>query len=177
MDGTLEGITLNTLTAALVDTIKRELTLKGLSPQTVKTYLSFFRHCLYAVVGKSKLTANPFDEVKMPKVRATKDAILDTPGGAALCDPIGPVYAPWVRLAILTGLRRGEQLKLTWQDIDFERALCAFQKTKTGGVQYVPLNDEAKAILRRLCDEQLERGRVSEWVFLLRNLPALYWRQ
>ena len=82
-----------------------------------------------------------------------------------MCHHIGPVYAPWVRLAILTGLRRGEQLKLTWQDIDFEQGLICLPKTKAGGVQYVPLNDEAKAILRQLCDAQLERGRVSEWVF------------
>ena len=68
----LEVISLNTLTASLVETIKRELTMKGLAPQTVLHYLKFLRHALYVVVGKSKLTSNPFDEVKMPKVRATR---------------------------------------------------------------------------------------------------------
>lgn len=167
----LEGIRLNTLTAEMIDEVKRELTLKGLAPQTVLHTLKFLRHVLYAEIGKAKLFDNPFDTVTLPKVRATKTRYLSPAEEKALCEKIGSTYAPWVRLAILTGMRRGEQLGLRWQDLDIEKGLVALPDTKTGGVQYVYLNDEARGILRHLQSQQLETGRCGTWVFPSEN-PA-----
>ena len=165
----LQGVRLNTLTADLIEEVKRELTLKGLSPQTVKHRLKYLRHVLYSEIGKSKLFDNPFEKVALPKVRATKTRYLSLDEEKALCETIGPVYASWVRLAVLTGLRRGEQLALRWQDLDIEKGLAALPDTKTGGVQYAYLNDEAKGILRQLQNKQLEKGRCGTWVFPSEN--------
>lgn len=167
----LEGIRLNTLTADLVDEVKRELTLRGLAPQTVLHTLKFLRHVLYAEIGKSKLFDNPFEKVTLPKVRASKTRYVSPVEEKALCEKIGPVYAPWVRLAILTGLRRGEQLGLRWEDVDLERGLLALPDTKTGGLQHAFLNDEAKGILRRIQNQQLGKGCCGTWVFPSHN-PA-----
>lgn len=161
----LEGIRLNTLTADLVDEVKRELTLKGLAPQTVLHTLKFLRHVLYAEIGKSKLIDNPFEKTKLPKVRPSKTRYLSPAEEKMLCEQIGPTYAPWVRLAILTGLRRGEQLGLRWEDVDLEKGLLALPDTKSGGLQYAFLNDEARGILRRIQNSQLEKGRCGLWVF------------
>lgn len=167
----LDGLRLNTLTSEVIDEVKRELTLKGLAPQTVLHTMKFLRHVLYAEIGKAKLYDNPFEKVTLPKVRASKTRYLSPAEEKALCENIGSTYAPWVRLAILTGMRRGEQLGLRWQDLDIEKGLAALPDTKTGGVQYVYLNDEAKWILRRLQDLQLEKGRCGTWVFPSEN-PA-----
>lgn len=72
----LEGVRLNTLMAETIDEVKRELTLKGLAPQTVLHTLKFLRHVLYAEIGKAKLFENPFEKVTLPKVRATKTRYL-----------------------------------------------------------------------------------------------------
>jgi integrase len=40
---------------------------------------------------------------------------------AKLCQVIGQPYDAWVRLAILTGLRKSEQFGLRWADIDLDR--------------------------------------------------------
>ena len=167
----LDGIRLNTLTAEVIDELKRELTLKVLAPQTVLHTLKFLRHVLYSEIGKAKLFDNPFEKVQLPKVRASKTRYLSPAEEKSLCDKIGPTYAPWVRLAILTGMRRGEQLGLRWQDLDIEKGLAALPDTKTGGVQYVYLNDEAQGILRQLQNQQLERARCGTWVFPSEN-PA-----
>lgn len=165
----LNGIRVNTLTAELIEEIRRELTLQGKAPQTVKHYLTYLRHVLYDTIGKSKLTNNPFEAVKLPKVRAQKTRYLSPDEEKLLCTKIGPDYAPWVRLAILTGMRRGEQFGLKWIDVDLEHSLLCLPSTKTGGVQYVHLNEEAKGILRRRMSEQMNRGRCGEWVFPSEN--------
>jgi integrase len=59
---------------------------------------------------------------------------------------LGPVYAPWARLAILTGMRLSEQFKLRWADVDLDRTLITLPETKAGKVQFVRL--KAKEILR-----------------------------
>ena len=51
-------------------------------------------------------------------------------------------------MAILTGLRKTELFSLRWANVDFEQGFLTLPKTKAGKVQYVPLNEEAKALLR-----------------------------
>ena len=77
---------------------------------------------------------------------------------------IGQPYDAWIRLAILTGLRKSEQFGLRWADIDLERGLITLPNTKSGAVQYVHLMEEAKAILSRLIP-----GNTSVWVFPSEN--------
>ena len=54
-----------------------------------------------------------------------------------LYEAIGPDFAPWVRIAILTGLRRGEQFGLRWADVDLEQGVLTLHRTKGGSVQYI----------------------------------------
>ena len=79
---------------------------------------------------------------------------------------LGSDHAPWARLAILTGLRQAEQFRLEWKNVDLDRGLLTLPTTKAGGVQYVHLNDEAKAILRGF-----DSWQRSKWVFPSEN-PA-----
>lgn len=79
---------------------------------------------------------------------------------------LGPIYGPWARFAILSGLRQAEQFHLQWKDVDLERGILTLSTTKAGGVQYAHLNDEAISILRSLNSWQR-----SKWVFPSKN-PA-----
>ncbi|MET0515181.1 MAG: site-specific integrase [Nitrospiraceae bacterium] len=147
---------------------------QGYAPQTILHYLKFLRHVLYAMIGKSKLMENPFERVTLPKVRPSRTRFLSSPEEMALCAKIGAHYAPWVRLAILTGLRKSEQFGLRWADVDLELGILTLMTTKNGGVQYVHLNDEAKRILRGLvavAEAQAIANRMnrSPWVFPSEN--------
>jgi integrase len=65
------------------------------------------------------------------------------------------------RLAILTGLRRGELFGLQWERVDFRSRTLTIPRSKHGKARSVPLGNEAEGILRRL-----PRRLGSPWVFL-----------
>jgi integrase len=55
--------------------------------------------------------------------------------------------ANMMRLALFTGMRRGEMFKLTWNDIDFQRGFISIRNPKGGVSQKIPLNEQARHVL------------------------------
>lgn len=55
-----------------------------------------------------------------------------------------------MRLALNTGMRRGELFKLRWKDIDFRRGFVNLKDPKGGSDQSIPLNDPAKKIFKNI---------------------------
>jgi integrase len=112
---------------------------------------------------------NPFGEgenkVELKKVKPGKTRFLSPAEEARLCQHVGSTHAPWVRLAILTGLRRHEQFNLRWSNIDLDQGQLVLPSTKAGEVQYVMLTDEGRAILRAMLTTHMEKGRVGDYVF------------
>lgn len=181
----LPGARLNAITPALLESVRGKLSDGGRSPQTVNRYMQFLRRVLSKAVRDGKLATNPVSRIKMFKEPAGRLRFLSPEEEQTLCTALGPEFAPWVRLAILTGMRQAEQFSLRWEHIDFERGLITLPATKAGGVQYVKLNGEAKAILRELdtaaakaqavaeaeaiAGKQKTASRRSHWVFPSEN--------
>jgi integrase len=57
--------------------------------------------------------------------------------------------AAMMKLALFTGMRRGEMFKLLWEDIDFERHFFTLRDPKGGQDQKIPFNAEALKIIER----------------------------
>ena len=53
-----------------------------------------------------------------------------------------------VMIAVSTGMRRGEILKLCWEDIDFDKRVITLKKTKNGTVRYVPMTESVYQIFK-----------------------------
>src|SRR5262249_37647245 len=65
-----------------------------------------------------------------------------------------PQSANVVRVALGTGMRRGEILALRWSDIDQSRRIIQIRTSKTGKARVVPINtdvEEAFARKKQLC--------------------------
>jgi integrase len=139
---------------------------KYMTPQRVNRYMAWLRHLLNGVVREGKLAGNPVLKLTMYKEPKGKTRFLSMEDEKRLLEKLGPIYGPWARLAILTGLRQSEQFRLHWKDVDLERGLLTLLVTKAGGVQYVHLNEEATTILRGF-----DSWQRSKWVFPSEN-PA-----
>ena len=67
---------------------------------------------------------------------------------------------PAVKLALATGMRRGELLSLTWHDIDWRSATAVLNRTKNGLKRSVPLSAEALTVLREMGGTRGQNDRV-----------------
>lgn len=171
-----KGQRMNGITSSALELVRQRLLTKGpnpddpkakgCSPQRVNRYMEWIRHALNSAVRDGKLSSNAATKLTMYKEPRGHTRFLTLEEERKLCEAIGITYLPLVRFAILTGLRRGEQFGLRWADVDLDRGVLTLSDTKGGGVQYVHLNEEAKAILR-----SLNSWQQSVWVFPSAN-PA-----
>lgn len=69
-----------------------------------------------------------------------------------------------VRLALFTGARREEILRLRWSDADLDRGSWMLRDRKAGGDAGFPLSASAVAVLKRRSDSR-DPADVSEYVF------------
>ena len=129
------------------------------SDATINRHFSFLRHVLMLAVKDGKLTQNPVSGLKFfPEVKRTRWL-----AGDELERLRGVMQqSEWklVAFAIETGLRRGEQFRLRWDQVDLENGVLTLPLPKGGKTRHVPLSEEAKAILRSF-DSFLR----SAWVF------------
>lgn len=128
---------------------------KTYAPATIKHQLVILRR-LYNLARKWNLYdgKNPIESVTMPRLNNQKTEFLTDEEVTRLLDtletwPFKDTVA-FIRFAMLTGLRRGEMFKLTWDDVDFERGLIRLQDPKSGKTENIPVSNEALEVLRTL---------------------------
>jgi integrase len=124
--------------------------LKKLKPQTVKHILALMRRLINFGINK-QLCEGPGFAMTMPKVdnRKTEDLSPDQLQDllAVLEKSKNIQVANLMRMALYTGMRRGELFGLKWNDVDFDRGFILIRHPKGGRSQKIPLNETVKTLL------------------------------
>lgn len=130
------------------------------SPTYANRYYSLIHRIFNLAILWGKLDGrNPAKGVAKAKESAGRERFLSKDEIERFCaaldgcretDFIGQAF---LRLLLLTGVRCGEALSLTWANVDLERGVAFLPKTKSGRSRQVILNDLAQGVLR----EMLER--------------------
>lgn len=102
----------------------------GLAPRSVGIYHQVLHKALRDAVRMQLLTHNPADAVEPPRAPRKELAIVspaDISRILAIADetPIGAL----ARVAVMTGMRRGELLGLRWRDLDLATGAAHVQQT------------------------------------------------
>jgi len=143
------------------DRIRKKL-LKELSPQTVKHVLNLLTWIINYGVNKGHCIGLSF-RIEKPTVDNIKTETLTDAELKRLLQVLDKSeniqVANLVRIALFTGMRRGELLNLQWPDLDFDRGFIAIRNPKGGKDQVIPMNDSAKSVF-----ENHERTK-SQFVF------------
>jgi integrase len=130
---------------------------------TVRNVLELLRRIINFGVNMNLIDPLKF-KIKLAQVnnQTTEDLNPDQLGQLlkALDEDIDQGCANLMRLALYTGMRRGELLRLKWEDIDTERGFISIREPKGGKDQTVPLNSAARLTL-----ENHPRDAESPWVF------------
>jgi integrase len=97
---------------------------------------------------------NPMDRVEVPRLDNQITEFLKDDEVARLLSTLEAwpcrVSAAFVKFAMLTGMRRGELFKLTWDDVNFEQSVITLREPKGGKTQTIPVSTPALEVLRGL---------------------------
>ena len=136
-----------------VDRVRHRLLKAGKAPATVKQALVLLKRIINFGVRKGMCAAPDLSRLhfEMPTVHneTTEDLTPDELSRllAAMDEDTNIQAANLMKLALFTGMRRGELFRLKWEHIDYERGFILLVDTKGGGDQRIPLNEAARALL------------------------------
>lgn len=105
---------------------------RGLSPRTVRHVHAVLHHALDDAVKRHRLAVSPADYVNLPATGAAeREMVAWTPEQVAAfleATKDDRLAALW-RLLASSGLRRGEALGLTWDDVDLDSGRLAVRRS------------------------------------------------
>jgi integrase len=135
------------------DRIRVRMAKEGKSPQTTKNTLALLRRiCNF---GHRKRLSRPLGfQIEFPRVNNIMTEDLNPEQMSRLLDTIEkdihPMAGPVMKMALFTGMRKGEIFKLQWADIDSDRGFITIRDPKGGKDQKIPLNAEARALIESM---------------------------
>ena len=134
-----------------VDRLRINL-LKTKKPGTVKNILELLRRIINFGEKRNLCEASKFT-IKMPRVNNIKTEDLTSEQLSNLLNVLekdpNVQIANLMKMALFTGMRRGEIFKLKWDDIDFERGFIHIRDPKGGPDQVIPLNKIVRDLLQK----------------------------
>jgi len=146
---TLGNKQLKELAPVDIDRLRIHL-IKKLKPQTVKHVLGLLKRLSNFRVSRRLCEGISF-KITVPKVWNLKTEDLSPEQMKRLFEVIEksthPHAGDLMKLALYTGIRRGEMFKLKWDDVDFQRNFIRIREPKGGEDQIVPLNESARELL------------------------------
>ena len=165
IESRVAGKVIEEFTTPDIDSLRASMARKGLAPQTVKHVLALVRRVIRFGVMRglcSMPTSLHFDMPKLDNERTESLTDSQLVGYLnALDEEPDQNAAGLLRLALVTGMRKGALLALRWADCDFERGIITLQgaAAKKGKTEFIPMTTAARAIL-----EAVERT-ASPYVF------------
>ena len=146
---------LNRLSPALFAAY-RDRRLKTVKPVTVRRELALVRHAFdVAIIDWGyPLSNNPLKQLRLPLAGKPRDRRLEADEldwvFVALAKSRNTHLLPIAQLALETGMRQGELLRMRWEDIDLERNTIYLPLTKNGHPRTIPLTPKAQKLLQSL---------------------------
>jgi len=133
-----------------VERFRNNLQNKGLKPATVGHVLELLRRLANFAVKKSYCRGLSF-KLEMPKVENQKTEDLSQHQLEKLLQVLEEEpdlqVSNLVRMALYTGMRRGELFELCWSDIDFHNKTITVRSGKKGQYPTIPMNEMAEKVL------------------------------
>ena len=144
------NITPSCVTQDDIRRFKHNLQNRELKPATIRHVLELLRR-LANFAAKNNLCSGLSFKIQMPKVENYKTEELTNAQLQKLMQVLEEEsdiqVSNLVRLALYTGMRRGELFNLNWGDIDFYNKNITVKSDKKGDQPTIPLNEMAEKVL------------------------------
>jgi len=161
------------ITSGDVEQLLGDLLRKGRSAATYNRYRARMNSLFRKAVDWGYRSSNPVKCVERMHETPIGDRYLLPDEFQALLKACDDEMRPFVHLAALTGIRQSALLAIQWEDIepDLTFVTVRAETTKTGESRRVPLNNEARQVLRALGAHTMGK------VFTFDIFPRARWNQ
>ena len=136
---------------------------KGFAPATFNRYRALLSLLYSVAVRNGKISDNPARLVRLRKENNARVRFLDQPEETTLRTVIQSRFSerePEFDLALHTGMRRGEQHRLRWEDVDIRLGFITIPRSRPGDRRHIPVNSVAHKALESLWKRRDESGFV-----------------
>lgn len=161
----------------------------GYTGWTIRTVLTPLSRLLNHAVRRNVIAVNPIsrlDRTERPTVWAAEQRILKREEIGRLLHSAPPRFRTLLAAAIFTGLRQGELLGLTWEEVDFEDGVVKVRKSlDRQGDRQEPKTRQAvrDVVLMPALGRSLQQHRAlssfaapTDYVFASQNGTPFHWR-
>lgn len=151
---------LDEITSQHVELYKARRLTKHVTRSTVNRELAILRKMLNLAVEWGYLENGKGVRFKLFSEKGNfKERILSKEEEKRLFESSSGHLRPVLVIALQTGMRLGEILSLRWDQVDLEERMIRVERTKSGKLRFVPVND---VLLEELLRLKRERGKGDE---------------
>ncbi|BCA54652.1 integrase [Nitrospira sp. KM1] len=150
----------STITIRQIERVLTELHEAGMQPATQQRHLTVLKAAFNRARRLGLVKENPACLVRPPKVNNVLVRYLTHEQETTLLAYLPKKYRPLIVMALNTGLRQGELLRLTWADIDWNVGVLTIHETKAGERRRAPMNSTVVGLLSDLKPASKEDGPV-----------------
>ena len=167
------NLPLRRITPALLTEFQTDYLNRGLKNSSVNKKVLLFKAMIVWAAENGMVERDISDKLK--KVKALKDdskrlRFLSVEESKTLVDACAPYFRPVIVMALTTGMRKREILKLRWDQVDLDHGFILLEDTKNGERREVPVVPKLKKVL-----EELQKHEGCPYVFPNTGTMLPFW--
>ncbi len=137
-----------------VEEVMARLKEEGMEPATIHRRLTVLKAIYNRALREGKIDKNPILRVQSPKFDNRIVRYLTPDEESRLFAALPGRLHPIVSVALHTGCRQGELLRLIWGDVDFSSGTILIREAKSGESRRVVMNSRVKSVLSSLSGKE-----------------------
>ena len=143
---------LREITPLTVERFRKSRLKSGNTKSTTNRYLALLKVMFTTAIQENYTEENPASRVKFYSEKDTMRTRVLEEGEEEekLMEASSDALRPILVVALHTGMRKGEILNLKWSQVDLKARIIRVEKTKSGKVRHIPINDAVFNELNRL---------------------------
>ncbi len=140
------GHLITAITPLALEKYKRQRS-KEVSGSTVNRELACLKHMFSKGIAWDMADDNPVKKVRMFKEPPGRIRYLSHDEISRLLEEATQHLKPIIVVALLTGMRKSEILRLTWKDLDFDRQIIHVRNSKNGEARQIAMSHDVESLL------------------------------
>ena len=164
------GKPLTSITPWLIEKYKSHRKALGRKPETINKELGILRRMFNLAIQWKIAAASPVKGVTFLQIPRYIPRVLKEWEFQKLYQAASPHFKPILLCAYTTGMRKGEILKLKWEDVDLENGYIIVKETKNNESRALPMDETLRENL-----VQLQEKSKYEYIFTTNHeKPYIY---